>query len=317
MSLTKRVQTAPIAVRLLREGILESSHLVEAVVCDRRGRTLFIAGNPEHSSFIRSALKPLQALVVLKTGTMERFGLSDRDLAIICSSHKGSVEQARQAFNILWKADIDQAALQCPTPAGRRSPLEYNCSGKHAGMLAASKQQNWPLEGYMRRSHPVQQAILEIVGDLLGIPAAEFIVARDDCGVPTVSMELQQMATLYAHLSSGDSPELERIQRAMTYHPDLIAGEGEFDTELMRLTEGRLVSKTGAEGVQCIGQVGEGLGLAIKVQDGAKRAKIAVAIQSLRQIGWISPAIADLLAEQFMVIAPCKRLEVDGELTLL
>jgi L-asparaginase len=317
MTRGKRNQTAELEVRLLREGIIESKHQVQAVVCDDRGRVLSVAGNAETATFVRSALKPFQALGITTTGTLERYDLNDRDLAIICSSHKGTIEQVRQVFNILWRADIDPSALQCPIPEGKRSPLEYNCSGKHAGMLAVCQQRHWPLNSYLQRNHPVQQLILGKVAEILRMPAAEFICAHDDCGAPTYFMQLGQMASLYAQLASGSNLDMERIVRAMTYHPVLVAGNGEFDTELMRLTQGELVSKAGAEGVQCIGRVGEGMGLAIKVMDGAKRAKYAVAIHLLKQMGWISPSAAETLAETFMEFGKFKRLEVIGELSML
>lgn len=303
-------------VRLLREGIIESSHQVQAVVCDSRGRTMMAAGSAETATFVRSALKPFQALAVTTTGTLERYGLTDKDLAIICSSHRGKIDQVRQAFNILWRADVEPSALQCPTPPGKRSPLEHNCSGKHAGMLAVCQQRNWSLNNYLQRSHPVQQLILHKVAELLKMPAEEFISARDDCGAPTYFMQLQQIAWLYALLSAGDNLDMERIVRAMTHHPTMLAGDGEFDTELMRLTEGELVSKAGAEGIQCIGRLGEGMGLAIKVTDGAKRAKYAVAVHLLKQMGWISPSVAETLSENFMTVSHVTRLEVSGELSL-
>ncbi len=317
MTRGRRTQAAELEVRLLREGLVESQHRVQAVVCDDRGRILSVAGSAETATFVRSALKPFQALAVTTTGTLERYGLSDRDLAIICSSHKGQVEQARQAFNILWRADVDPSALQCPIPPGKKSPLEHNCSGKHAGMLAVCQQRNWTLNSYLQPSHPVQQLILQKMAEILGMPGDEFISARDDCGAPTYFLQLGQMASLYAHLASGNSLDMERIVRAMVYHPSLIAGAGEFDTELMRLTEGELVSKAGAEGIQCIGRVGEGMGLAIKVMDGAKRAKYAVAIHLLKQMGWITPSVSESLAEMFMVLGDVTRLEVAGDLSLL
>lgn len=316
-SRARRTQTAELEVRLLREGIVESKHHVQAVVCDNRGRTLLVAGNAETATFVRSALKPFQALAVTTTGTLERYHLTDRDLAIICSSHRGRIEQVRQVFNILWRADIDPAVMQCPIPAGKRSPLEYNCSGKHAGMLAVCQQRNWSLSGYLQRSHPVQTLILTKVAELLRMPAEEFIGARDDCGAPTYFMQIGQIASLYAQLASGNSLDMERIVRAMTHHPNMVSGEGEFDTELMRLTEGELVSKSGAEGVQCIGRVGEGMGLAIKVMDGAKRAKHAVAIHLLKQMGWISPSVSETLAESFMTLSDFTRLDVVGDLSML
>lgn len=317
MTRGKRTSTPKIEVHLLREGINESVHHVEATVCDDRGRVLLVAGSAETTTFIRSALKPFQALAVTSTGTLERYDLTDKDLAIICSSHRGSVEQSRQVFNVLWRADVDSSALQCPIPEGKQSPLEHNCSGKHAGMLAVCQQRNWPLNTYLKRSNPVQQLILNKIAELLAMPGDELIGARDDCGAPTYFMQIGQMAHLYAQLASGQSLDLERVVRAMTYHPSMIAGEGAFDTELMRLSEGELVSKSGAEGIQCIGRIGEGMGLAIKVQDGAKRAKYAVAIQVLKQMGWISPSVAETLSETFMTLSQYKRLEVIGELSML
>ncbi|MBD2005578.1 MULTISPECIES: asparaginase [Cyanophyceae] len=317
MTRGKRTQAAELEVRLLREGIIESTHRAQAVVCDNRGRVLSVAGSAETAAFVRSALKPFQALAVTTTGTLERYNLTDRDLAIICSSHKGTTQQIRQAFNILWRSDVDPSALQCPIPPGKKSPLEYNCSGKHAGMLAVCQARNWPLNTYLQRNHPVQQLILGKVAELLRMPAAEFISAHDDCGAPTYFMQLGQMATLFAQLASGNNLDMERIVRAMTHHPTLVAGEGEFDTELMRLTEGEIVSKGGAEGIECIGREGVGMGLAIKVMDGAGRAKYAVAIHLLKQMGWITPTMAETLSEHFMSLGKFKRLEVVGELSLL
>ena len=313
-SRARRGDTPELQIKLLREGIVESVHHAHAVVCDDRGRVLLTAGQALYETFIRSSLKPFQAICVTSTGTLERFGLTDRDLAIICSSHQGTMEQVRQVFNILWRADIDSTALQCPIPSGKTNALEYNCSGKHAGMLAAAKQMSLPTATYLQRNHPVQQLILTRVADLLKMPAAEFIVARDDCGAPTYLMQLQQMAWLYAQLGSGENLDLEQIVRAMTVHPELVAGVGEFDTEVMRLTQGEIVSKSGAEGVQCLGRVREGMGMAIKVVDGSRRAKYAVAVNLLEQMGWISSAAVDELTERFVAIGPFKRLEIEGEL---
>lgn len=307
----------PITIDLLREGILESQHQAQAVLCDLRGRIRMAAGDPNTSAFIRSALKPLQALAATGTGTLEAYGLSDRDLAIMCASHDGTPVLARQAFHILWRSGLEASDLRCPTPAGQLSPLNHGCSGNHAGMLAACKQCSWSTRDYLDPKHPVQQLVLKKVSECIGLPPAELIVARDDCGMPTYYMQISQMATLYAHLAAGDRLDMERITRAMVHYPELVAGEGRFDTELMRLTAGEVVSKSGAEGIQCLGQVGQGMGLAIKVTDGAKRAKYAVAIHLLQQLGWIQPDIAQKLSEQFLSLSPVKRLEIGGDLVML
>jgi len=317
MTRAKRYQSTELEVQLLREGIIESVHVGHAVICDSRNRVLSVAGDAETATFIRSALKPFQALAVATAGTLERYELDDRDLAIMCASHRGRMEQVRQAFHILWKAELETNQLQCPIPESKKSPLEHNCSGKHAGMLALCQQRNWPLESYLHRNHPLQQFILTTMAELLNMPADEFIGAHDDCGAPTYLMPLSQMAVLFAKLASGDNLEMERIVRAMTHHPELVAGPEAFDTELMRLTEGALVSKSGAEGIQCIGRVGQGMGLAIKVRDGAKRAKYAVAVHLLKQLGWVTPDVAEQLAESYMIQGDYKRLDVQGDLDLM
>ena len=309
-----RPSVPPLEVRLTRNGIHESLHRVHAVVCDQRGRVLMRAGDPQQLSFIRSALKPFQAQVFVSSGAADQGNHDDRALAIACASHAGEAEQAREAFKILWKSDLESEQLQCPVPSGRSSPLEHNCSGKHAAFLATCKRMQWPLESYLQLDHPLQQQVLKRVAELLGMPAAELLAARDDCGAPTLQLQLSQMALLFAHLGASEQPELERLSRAMLAHPDLVAGEGRFDTEVMRSGHGQVLSKGGAEGIQCLSRVGEGLGLAIKVEDGASRAKHAVALHLMQQLEWLTPATLDALALQFLHPNEGVKLEVSGEL---
>jgi L-asparaginase len=317
MNLSKRsrLTTQPLTVHLLREGIMESEHICQAAVVDHRGRTLSMAGNNALTTFARSCLKPIQAIALSATGALDRFALTEADLAIICGSHQGTISQARQVFHILWRCDAEPSLLHCPVPAHHTSPLHHNCSGKHAGMIAVCQHQGWLTQSYCDRNHPVQELVLSLMAELLHLPPAEFIAAHDDCGAPTYCLELAQLAHFYALLTSDSHLHLTRIARAMVHHPDRVAGEGQFDTVLMHLTQGALLSKSGAEGLQCIGRMGEGLGLAIKVSDGTKRAKHAAAIHLLRQLGWITPAIAERLAEHFTVTGPYTRLDVTGELT--
>jgi L-asparaginase len=311
---TARPAVPPLEVRLLREGIPESRHRVHAVVCDRRGRVLMRAGDPQLLSFVRSALKPFQATVFVSSGAAERGGCGERGLAIACASHAGTAAHAREAFRLLWGADLDADQLQCPVPAGGTSPLQHNCSGKHAAFLAACRQMHWPLDTYLRPDHPLQREVLKRVGELLGLPAAELVAARDDCGAPTLQLQLAQMALLYAHLGAGALADLESLSRAMLAHPELVAGEGRFDTELMRLAHGQVVSKGGAEGIQCLSRAGEGLGVAIKVEDGAARAKHAVALRLLEQLDWLTPVTLEELRQRFQAPSAHLRLEVAGEL---
>ncbi|MEL6777906.1 MAG: asparaginase [Cyanobacteria bacterium J06597_16] len=317
MNRVNRQSSPPLEVQILREGIVESTHTVHVAACDDRGRVLASAGDREIGTFIRSSLKPFQALAVTTTGALDHFNLTDKDLAIICSSHHGNLDQVRQAFNILWRCDVEPLALKCPIPEGKDTPLAHCCSGKHAGMLAVCKQRGWSLDGYMQRSHPVQKLIIAKVSELLGMPADEFICAHDNCGVPTYLMQLSQIATLFAKLASGHSLDLERIVRAMTHYPMMIAGPEGFDSQLMDLSEGAVVSKSGSEGVQCIGRVGDGMALAIKVSDGSKRAKYATAVYLLKQLGWITPDVSEALSEKFMMPSKYTRIDVVGEMPLI
>jgi len=304
----------PLEVRLLRNGIPESRHRVHAVVCDQRGRVLMRAGDPQLLSFVRSALKPLQASVFVSSGAADRCGCGERGLAIACASHAGTAAHAREAFRLLWQAELDAIHLQCPVPAGGTSALQHNCSGKHAAFLASCRQLHWPLESYLQPEHPLQQEILKRVGEFLGLPGAELVNARDDCGAPTLQLQLAQTALLYAHLGAGQQADLERLSRAMLAHPELVAGDGGFDTELMRRGLGQVLSKGGAEGIQCLSRVGQGMGVAIKVEDGSHRAKHAVALHLLEQLEWLTPSTLTELRQQFMVPADHLRLEVKGEL---
>ncbi|MCX5941173.1 MAG: asparaginase, partial [Cyanobium sp. LacPavin_0818_WC50_MAG_67_9] len=249
---TARGGVPPLEVRLLRNGIVESRHRVHAVVCDGRGRVLMRAGDPQQLSFVRSALKPFQATVFVGSGAADHCNCGERGLAIACASHAGTAMHAREAFKLLWGAEIEAEQLQCPVPECGSSPLEHNCSGKHAAFLATCRQLGWSRESYLQKEHPLQQEVLKRVGDLLALPPAELLTARDDCGAPTLQLQLAQMALLYAHLGAGSQADLERLSRAMLAHPELVAGEGRFDTELMRRGHGQVLSKGGAEGIQCL-----------------------------------------------------------------
>ena len=305
---------APLQVTLRRGTISESVHRVHAVVCDGQGRVLLSAGDAGFETFIRSALKPFQALPFLSSGAADQMDVGERGIAISCASHAGTNLHAREAFKLLWKAELDPSQLQCPVPTYGDSPLQHNCSGKHAAFLATSRKMSWPLDDYLQGDHPVQVEVNRRVAELLGLPADELVAARDDCGAPTLRLQLAQMALLYAHLGASRHAELEQISRAMLAHPDLVAGEGRFDTELMRRSHGQVLSKGGAEGIQCLSRIGEGLGVAIKVEDGSRRAKQAVALYLLRELEWLTPLRLQELEEEMLEVSPGVKLEVSGAL---
>ena len=272
----------PLEVFLIRGSKLESIHKVHAVISDKKGRVLMCAGNPEYKSFMRSALKPFQAIPFVSSGAFSKIKNSSKSIALSCGSHSGSILHCREAFKILWEFDIDIHHLKCPLKI--TSPLEHNCSGKHAAFLATCKKLNWPLESYLKGDHPLQVEIFRRISEFLEMPLEHICAERDDCGAPTLYMKLLDMAKLYSLLSSSDNAELEQISRAMTTYPIMVSDHNRFDTEVILASHGQVISKGGAEGIQCLCKVNEGIGLALKVEDGSKRAKQAVGLHLLRQL---------------------------------
>tara|TARA_Y100001933_G_scaffold79995_1_gene81275 strand:+ start:835 stop:1800 length:966 start_codon:yes stop_codon:yes gene_type:complete len=302
----------PIEVNLRRGSYLESRHKVHAVVCDKKGRVLMCAGNPEYKSFIRSALKPFQAIPFVSSGASSLIHNASRSIALACGSHRGSTLHAREAFKILWEFDIEIEELKCPCT--KDSPLKHYCSGKHAAFLATCKKLNWPLESYLRGDHPLQVEIFRIVSDLLEIPKEDLLAERDDCGAPTLFLKLLEIAKLYSILSSSPNAELEQISRSIILNPALISDNNYFDTEIIKASHGQVISKGGAEGILCLGKLNEGLGLALKVEDGSRRAKHAVGLHLLKQLEWLTNLRIQDIEEKIFSHPEGVTLEVKGEL---
>ena len=218
----------------------------------------------------------------------------------------------REAFKILWEYDIDINNLKCPLK--NTSPLEHNCSGKHAAFLATCKKLNWPIDTYLKGNHPLQIEIIRIISELIEIPQENIYPERDDCGAPTFFMKILEMAKLYSLLGSSDNAELEQISRAITNNPILISDENRFDTEIIKASHGQVISKGGAEGIQCLCKVNEGMGLALKVEDGSRRAKHAVALHLLKQLEWISDLRIQDIGDKILRFPEGVQIEVKGQL---
>ena len=296
----------------MRGSHIESIHKIHAVISDKKGRVLMCAGNPEYKSFIRSALKPFQAIPFVSSGAASKINNASKSIALACGSHSGSKLHSREAFKILWEYDIDINDLKCPK--SKISPLEHNCSGKHAAFLATCKKLNWPLETYLKGDHPLQIEIFRIIAELLEIPTSEIKAERDDCGAPTLYLKLIEMSKLYSLLSSSESAELEQIARAITTNPIMISDNNKFDTEIIKASHGQVIGKGGAEGIQCICKLNEGIGLALKVEDGSKRAKHGVRLHLLKQLEWISDLRIQDIEEKIFNFSEGVRIEVKGQL---
>lgn len=262
----------PIEVEVRRNGIVEARHRVHAVAV-RGGAVLTAAGDAGLTCFMRSASKPIQALPLARA----RADLDDRDLAIACASHRATDDQIAAARALLAKAEATEEDLELGLQQGRPPHrICHNCSGKHAGMLALARANGWPTTDYRLPDHPVQLAARAAHEE-----AAETIAtatAADGCGVVTFALPLERMAHAFARLPH--LPEGSRIIRAMRAHPDLVGGPDGVDYELMRDVPGWF-AKGGAEGLLCAAN-DDGLGVALKAEDGASRP--------------LGPALAALLA---------------------
>jgi L-asparaginase II len=250
----------PILVEVRRGGTVEVVHRVHAVAV-RDGEIVAAAGHPDLLTFLRSSAKPFQALPLAGA----RADLADRDLAIASASHLARPDQLDAVRALLAKAPATEHELECgPEP----TRIEHNCSGKHAGMLALCVARGWPKRGYRLADHPVQRACLAVVAGAAEVAAERIPTGIDGCGVVAFALTLERMAHMFARL-----PALEdgaRVAAAMRAHPELIRGPGAADTELMRAHEG-WAAKGGAEGLLCASGP-EGIGLALKVEDGGNRA---------------------------------------------
>lgn len=305
-------------VTVLRGGHVESVHHGHVAVVDAAGNLIAWTGEPRVPVFPRSSFKPFQALPFVESGAFARSGLGQDALALIAGSHGGTDRQADLARSILERAGVDDRALRCgvhtpydaETAAALRSrgeepgPLRHNCSGKHAGMLLYAKTLGAPLRSYIDPEHPVQRRIFERFAEVMEEPWLDSTPAIDGCSAPTPRMPLSSLARAFAVLALGrdaagrPAPGLTTIRDAMMVHPEHVASEGRLDTLLMRTLAGRVVSKAGAEGVHAAGFPDRGIGVAIKISDGSRRALGPAAVGVLTRLGFLSAAERDALAHQ-------------------
>lgn len=272
-----------LALRRTRGPLVESSHAVHLAVVDPVGRVTGRWGTVDLPVFWRSAAKPFQALAAVEDGVPERFDWGPDVLALACASHSSEPRHRSLAGAMLATLGLDERALACgPHPPlgsemearvrlglDRPTPVWSNCSGKHALMLALARRHDWPVEGYARDGHPVQQRILATIAERTGVPVGQMPIGVDGCNTICTAVPLVAMARAWARLGAGHDAADARVRDAMRQHPELVAGEGRLCTALMAAAPGRLVVKVGAEGVYCAALLREGVGLALKVQDGS------------------------------------------------
>lgn len=327
-------QTAanPVLIEVVRGDSIESVHRGAAAVVDARGHLVAGWGEVHQPIFPRSAVKPIQALPLIETGAAAHFNLSEQEIALACASHSGEARHVASVERWLRKIGLTPEDLECgqQTPMDeqaatqllmvnqRPTALHNNCSGKHAGFLTTARRLDERTEGYIRPEHPVQQRVAAILAEM-----AEYDVLRspcgvDGCGIPVRALPLAALARAMAQFVSLDpaSPTrasaCRRVFAAMVAHPWLVAGSGRFDTIAMQAGGGRFIVKMGAEGVHVAAISNSGLGLALKIDDGGRRAADVAMAALLEQFGALG-ADAIPLAEFFSAPVMNNRGERVGE----
>ncbi|MBN1536374.1 MAG: asparaginase [Anaerolineales bacterium] len=299
---------------------VESIHYGAAAVVDAHGNTLAWYGDPQTVTFLRSSAKPFQAMPFFERGGQEHYQLDPCQIAILCSSHSGTDDHMNTVQSIQVKAGINESDLLCGThpvfdPVTAKAlrerhekptPNRHNCSGKHTGMLAFARMQNQPIENYLDPQHPIQKTILSTFADMVRFPEEEIALGTDGCSAPVFAIPLYNAALGFARLCDPHNGQVspsarvdacQLITTAMTSNPDMVAGPGRFDTLLMQAYQGKVLSKAGAEAFQALGIMpgvlhsgSPGIGIAYKISDGDNtgRARRAVGLEILRQLGLLA-----------------------------
>ena len=285
----------PVLVEVTRGPLLESRHRGAVAVSDANGRSVLAVGDVSAPVFPRSAIKALQALPLVEQGAADRYGFGDEELALACASHSGEPAHVAGVERMLAKAGLDSSALRCGVHwpisqsaayalarTGAASALHNNCSGKHAGFLCLACAIGADTGEYFRPEHAVQREVRTVLEDFTGAVLGQEVCAVDGCSVPTWAMPLERLAYGFAKFGSGHglSPAraaaAARLRQACAAKPWYVAGSGRFCTEIMERFGARVFVKTGAEGVYCGALPEQGLGIALKCDDGAGRAAQAI-----------------------------------------
>jgi L-asparaginase II len=290
----------PVVAFVVRNGFVEGRH--HGSVIALRGDTALVdVGATRAPMLPRSSAKPLQAVGMLRAG----LAVDDEELAVVCASHSGEPRHVEVVRRLLASAGLDESALDntagMPLDGEARralvragigpSRITHNCSGKHAGMLATCVAAGWPTSGYCDPEHPLQRALRATIEELTGDPVTATTV--DGCGAPLFAITLRGLAAAFGHLATAPVGTAEnRCVTAMRAHSELVGGRGRDVSRLISGVPG-LVAKDGAEGVYAVG-LDDGGAVAVKIADGAGRARLPVLVAALRALGVTAPVLDEL-----------------------
>ena len=307
----------PVLVEVTRGAVVESAHRGAVAVFDADGKAVLEIGETECPVFPRSAVKAIQALPLVESGTADAYGFGDRELALACASHSGEPAHVELARAMLAKAGLDKTALECgahwpnheatialASVGDVPSALHNNCSGKHAGFLCTCVHAGIAHRGYVKAGHAQQEMVRDAMQSVTGAVHNVDNSAIDGCSIPTYAVPLKSFALGFARMATGSgfapgrAKAAKRLLSACMAEPFLVAGTGKADVALMQAAPGRIFVKTGAEGVYCAALPELGLGIALKCDDGAGRAAEVMIAAVLAKLLRTDAALAATLTEQ-------------------
>ncbi|MEO8559132.1 MAG: asparaginase [Rhodospirillales bacterium] len=307
----------PVLVEYVRGGMVESRHRGAAVIIDSNGNVIEKWGDVARPIYARSALKPIQAIPLVESGAAEKFALSDVEVALACASHGGEPRHVKTVTAWLDKIGLSVADLECGAhppshlasanamvAAGQKpSALHNNCSGKHTGFLSTAVHKGEKTKGYIRLDHPVQQRILGILEQLSESDLQNAPKGIDGCGIPVIGVPLEKLALAFARMArpaglpKSRIAAIARIRKAMSAEPFMVAGTGRPCTRIMEKLGEQVQVKMGAEGVFIAMLPHKGIGIALKMADGANRAAEIAMLALLRRAGLYDKSVEQELAQ--------------------
>jgi L-asparaginase II len=284
-------ENSPMMIDVWRGSMVESRHQVNAVISDAAGKIVNQWGRIDHPVYLRSAIKPIQALPLVESGAADAWNVTDKELSLACASHTGEELHVNAVTEWLARMGLDLDALECGAhwpsfPAAERAlaakglvptAANNNCSGKHTGFLATSVHLKENHKGYIHIDHPVQQRIVKTIEEFTDLDLSNAPMGVDGCSIPTLGVPLSNSALAIARfadpekLSTDRAAACRRIQTAIANAPDMIAGSDRLCTAMNRSAKGTVIAKTGAEGVFLAALPTLGLGIALKTVDGTTR----------------------------------------------
>jgi len=315
-------------IKEYRGDIPDLNHYGHIAIAGADGKILYECGDPEHITYSRSAAKPIQAIPVIESGAIDKYGITEKELAVMCSSHQGENFHTEAVLSILEKAGLNEQYLLCGTHEPKTdymikkfreegiTPTEAhnNCSGKHAGMLITAKMLGKSLNNYYNHTHPIQNKITQTIAEICDYDVNTIAIGIDGCGVPVHAMPLYKFAQGYARMSSPEllapyrADSVNLVTKAMRGHPEMVGGTNDFTSELMHVFGDRLFCKLGVNGFLAIGLAGKGIGIAIKMEDGQPATLPIAVVKTLMEIKVISEEEATGLKhyESAKVIKNCR-----------